>query len=169
MQIIYDPINKGFERKEVPPPCDFELDGPVFMIDQVIPSNLECIDDVICRIVDALDQKGYVAADKLRDLDLVMHEALANAIIHGNRCSRTKTVRLGVAMGEDRSLEIVVKDLGSGFDPSTIPEPVSAHHLLMDRGRGIFIIRQLMDNIQFRFRNGTEIYMRRSSLKQSPK
>ena len=56
---------------------------------------------------------------------------------------------------------IVVKDPGSGFDPTDLPNPVVGENLYSEGGRGIFLINRLMDEVRFRDR-GTEIWMRKS-------
>lgn len=145
------------EVKVVPPPCDFGITSPILRIDDVIPSRIEVLDEVIRMIVGELAQKGYVG--NLNDVDLVMREALANAVIHGNRHSSLKAVRIGVALAEDHRLVIVVKDVGSGFDDLRVPDPSVGQHLLLDHGRGIFIMRQLTDQVEFRFEAGTEVLM----------
>jgi serine/threonine-protein kinase RsbW len=92
-------------------------------------------------------------------IGLVVREALANAIVHGNYCDPEKTVRIVVAVNEHGDLLVSVKDSGSGFDPSRLPNPVAAANLLAPHGRGIFLIRQLMDEVHFMFDHGAEIRM----------
>jgi serine/threonine-protein kinase RsbW len=53
---------------------------------------------------------------------------------------------------------IVVRDPGPGFDPSSIPSPVIGENIYSNHGRGIFLINQLMDEVQFK-NNGKEIHM----------
>lgn len=100
-------------------------------------------------------------ADGLEDVDLALQEALANAIIYGNRKNPEKAVRVCVAVQEDCGMLIVVKDAGSGFDPSRVPSPLVGQNLLAGHGRGIFLISQLMDEVQIGFEAATAIYMRR--------
>jgi serine/threonine-protein kinase RsbW len=59
-------------------------------------------------------------------------------------------------------LVTVVKDSGSVFDPSRVPGPTAAENLMADRGRGIFLMREIMDEVHFNFDHGTEVSMRRS-------
>jgi serine/threonine-protein kinase RsbW len=53
----------------------------------------------------------------------------------------------------------MVKDSGSGFDPSKIPDPTAAENVVKNHGRGIFLIKQFMDQVDFNFDNGTEVRM----------
>jgi len=80
---------------------------------------------------------------------------------NGNHCDPEKTVSSSVAVNEDCDLLVSVKDSGSGFDPSGLPNPIDAENLLAPHGRGIFLIRQLMDEVDFKFDRGTEVRMRR--------
>ena len=58
----------------------------------------------------------------------------------------------------NRSLLIVVRDPGNGFDPATIPSPMSGRTIFAGHGRGVYLITQLMDEVKF-LKNGTEIHM----------
>jgi serine/threonine-protein kinase RsbW len=53
------------------------------------------------------------------------------------------------------------KDSGSGFDPSVLPDPTAVGNLLAKHGRGLFLIRHFMDEVEFNFDHGTEVRMRR--------
>jgi serine/threonine-protein kinase RsbW len=54
----------------------------------------------------------------------------------------------------------MVRDPGTGFDPEKIPSPLVGDNLYASHGRGIYLINQLMDEVQFK-RGGTEIWMRK--------
>ena len=64
-----------------------------------------------------------------------------------------------VAVNENCDLLVSVKDSGSGFDPTRLPNPIAAENLLVPHGRGIFLIRQYMDEVDFKFDRGTEVRM----------
>jgi len=146
---------------QVPPPCEFELDKLVIKLDEVVPSDISVVDNVVEKIVGLIE--GRHCWDEVGDLDLVLREALVNAIVHGSESNPAKSVRICVALAEDCSTLIVVKDAGSGFDPNQLPNPVMGENLLSTHGRGIFLINRLMDDVRFSFEKGTAIYMRRSS------
>jgi serine/threonine-protein kinase RsbW len=63
-----------------------------------------------------------------------------------------------VVANEDQSILIVVRDPGKGFNPGDIPNPLRGESVYSDHGRGIFLINQLMDKVEF-LKNGTEIRM----------
>ena len=150
---------------QVPPRCEFDLDKLVVKMDAVIPSDIGVIEDSVSRIMDVILKTS--CADGLEDVDLALHEALANAIVHGNRNNPEKAVRVCVAVQEGCGMLIVVKDAGSGFDPSRVPSPLVGQNLLAGHGRGIFLISQLMDEVQIGFESGTAIYMRRRPIQKA--
>lgn len=75
-------------------------------------------------------------------------EAVNNAIHHGNRGDIGKTVVVNVDLSEE-DLKIEVIDQGSGFEPETLPDPTAPENLEKETGRGIFIIKNLSDELEF--------------------
>jgi serine/threonine-protein kinase RsbW len=92
------------------------------------------------------------------DIELALQEALANAVIHGAKEDPTKTVECLVSSDEERGVLIIVRDPGTGFAPEAIPTCTVGENVYSNHGRGIFLINQLMDKVEFR-KNGTEIHM----------
>jgi serine/threonine-protein kinase RsbW len=131
----------------------------VLRLEKVIPSDPTLLNDAVAEITAALDCAA--CWDDVEIIGLVVREALANAIVHGNHCDPEKTVSISVAVNEDCDLLMSIKDSGAGFDPSGLPNPIAAENLLAPHGRGIFLIRQLMDEVDFKFDHGTEVRMRR--------
>ena len=80
-------------------------------------------------------------------LNLVLTEAMVNAIKHANAGDPDKTVHIFINITDD-DLSIKVFDNGQGFDINAIPPPNFTQ--LEDRGRGIFLIRSLMDTVNYR-------------------
>jgi serine/threonine-protein kinase RsbW len=117
------------------------------------------------RAVDPVVQEVMAVVRKMKDIDgkedaieLSLNEALANAVIHGAKEDPTKTVECLVSNDEERGVLIVVRDPGAGFLPEAIPGCTVGENVYSNHGRGIFIINQLMDEVEFR-KNGTEIRM----------
>jgi serine/threonine-protein kinase RsbW len=81
-------------------------------------------------------------------INLVLTEAMANAIRHANENDPDKIVRVVIFFSADE-LVIQVHDSGQGFDINTIPSP-GVRDILEDRGRGISLIRSLMDSVSYR-------------------
>ena len=73
-------------------------------------------------------------------------EALSNAMLYGNADDPSKNVVVEISMGEGR-LEATVKDHGSGFDPTSVPDPTRPENLMRPCGRGLFLMRQLLDEV----------------------
>lgn len=84
-------------------------------------------------------------------------EAVNNGILHGNKSDPRKLV-LVTCILEDSSLVFRVKDQGRGFKPEDVPDPLEEKNLLKTSGRGIFLMRSLMDKVKFTITHeGTEV------------
>jgi serine/threonine-protein kinase RsbW len=81
-------------------------------------------------------------------------EALSNAMINGNEEDPRKRVRLEVFLEDDRIM-VRVTDEGEGFDPGDVPDPTSPKNLLKSGGRGLFLMRQLMDEVHYNERGNS--------------
>jgi serine/threonine-protein kinase RsbW len=75
-------------------------------------------------------------------------EALANAMLYGSADDPSKRVRVEVSLGE-RGITARVTDQGRGFDPTSIPDPTTPENLLKAGGRGLFLMRQLLDEVSY--------------------
>jgi serine/threonine-protein kinase RsbW len=82
------------------------------------------------------------------NLRVGLTEALSNAMLYGNAKDSHKRVRIEVIVGEDE-IKARVTDEGTGFDPDGIPDPTSPDHLEKCFGRGLFLMRELMDEVHF--------------------
>ena len=83
-------------------------------------------------------------------VSVAIRESVTNAIKHGNRNDSTKHVfvEFETATTEVPELTIRVRDQGEGFDPDTVADPLAPENLLKSSGRGIFLIRNFMDDVQ---------------------
>jgi serine/threonine-protein kinase RsbW len=81
-------------------------------------------------------------------LRVVLSEALSNAIVRGNGEDQTKWVHIEAELLPD-AIRVSVTDEGFGFDPGTVPEPIRPEQLSEAGGRGLFLIRKLVDSVQF--------------------
>ena len=83
----------------------------------------------------------------------IAQEAIHNAITHGNKSDPAKLVFIDfdvVANGTSRDLVVLVRDQGAGFDPSQLGDPLAPENVLNTSGRGIFLVRQFMDDVSIR-------------------
>jgi serine/threonine-protein kinase RsbW len=93
-------------------------------------------------------------------VELALDEALANAIRHGCKNDPTKQVQCVVSTDAKGELVIVVRDPGPGFDVASVPNPLKKENMLKPSGRGVFLINQLMDRVEFAD-GGRELLMKK--------
>ena len=92
-------------------------------------------------------------------IGIAVREAMANAVLHGNRRDPVKRVTLSMETTPER-LTIAVRDEGAGMDPAAVADPLDPANLMKGSGRGIFLIRAFMDEVEFPdVSPGTEICM----------
>ena len=90
---------------------------------------------------------------------MAVREAAVNAVLHGNGYDPNKQVSVTFE-NTGKSLVMTVSDEGEGLDPSTLPDPLAPENLLRGTGRGIFLIRSFLDEVNFRqLHPGTELTM----------
>ena len=125
-------------------------------------SDLACAEVAVGLCCSFSHRFGFNDAD-CSDICLALREALNNAILHGNRRSPAKQVRVRVSGGPGR-IALSVQDQGGGFNPRNLPDPTKPENLLKPCGRGIFLMRNFMDHVAFRFsrRGGTEVRLVRT-------
>lgn len=124
-----------------------------------LAADKNAIDPVVQGIMEVVRNTRLVSG-KEDAIELALSEALANAVVHGAKGDPKKVVECDVAYDENHGMLIVVRDPGKGFDPAGIPNPVVGENIYSNHGRGIFLINQLMDEVQFK-NHGTEIHMRK--------
>ena len=91
------------------------------------------------------------------NLAISVSEAVANAIIHGNKLDKNKKVKISIFVKNNR-VTVKVKDQGSGFEPKKLKNPIEPENISKEFGRGVFILRNLMDTVDFNFtKSGTEV------------
>ncbi len=88
---------------------------------------------------------------------IALTEAVSNAIIHGNKSQEEKKVYV-TSLSDSSKVVITVEDEGRGFDPHNLPDPTAPENLLTPGGRGVFLMHQLADKIEY-FENGRIIKM----------
>jgi anti-sigma regulatory factor (Ser/Thr protein kinase) len=128
-------------------------------INMTIPATSAGIQTVSEGVMQLLESKKW-PEEELVKVDLALQEALANGIRHGCKGDPTKHVQCSVTFNVEGELVIVVRDPGTGFDTSTLPDPLDEANMLKPSGRGVFLINQLMDEVAFRD-GGREVAMRK--------
>lgn len=92
------------------------------------------------------------------EIEIALREALANAVLHGNRSEAEKKVLVRAYCDPKQGIVIAVRDEGEGFDPANVPDPRDDDRLELTHGRGIFLMRELMDHVEHR-RGGREVVL----------
>jgi serine/threonine-protein kinase RsbW len=109
--------------------------------------------DFVQVVSDHLARGVGLDDDALHWVSVAIRESVINAIKHGNRNDATKHVFVEfetAAHARAPELVIRVRDEGEGFDPETIANPLDPENLLKSSGRGIFLIRNFMDDVRLR-------------------
>src|SRR5215471_4649929 len=139
------------------PEYDFDPEKLTLRVSVSLAADRKSVDPVVEQVMQAV-REMKCANGKEDAIELALQEALANAVVHGAKEDPTKTIECIVACDEQRGILIIVRDPGEGFDPKAIPACTVGENLYSNHGRGIFLINQLIDEVQFR-KNGTEIHM----------
>jgi serine/threonine-protein kinase RsbW len=114
--------------------------------------------ETVPDVVDEITKECNLEEDPSETFKLILSEAVTNAIVHGNKEDPDKSVHLKVVVS-DNSISAEVQDEGNGFNPDEKKDPLQEENLLDIGGRGIFLIKQFSDHMEFR-ENGTLLYFR---------
>ena len=115
-----------------------------------IHSNFDMLDFV--QVVS--DRMGHLAGlddDAIHWIGVAVRESVINAIKHGNANDKSKNVQLSLSL-KDSLIKFVVKDEGSGFDYQNLPDPTAPENIEKIGGRGIFLMKHLSDEVEFKDR-----------------
>jgi len=109
-----------------------------------LPENIRVVESFI----DNAQEKYAFGEDMYGNVMVSITEAVNNAIIHGNKSNSSVNVILTLQM-EDDKITFLVEDKGDGFDYENLPDPTSPENLEKVGGRGIFLMRNLCDEVTF--------------------
>lgn len=112
-----------------------------------IPSLIENI-RIVESFIDNSKDKFMIEDDIYGNIMVAVTESVNNAIRHGNKFDKDKNVYLSLFV-EDNLLRFEIEDEGQGFDTETLPDPTSPDNLENPGGRGIFLMRNLCDEVKF--------------------
>ena len=113
----------------------------------IIPSSLNYLREVDDFVEQKLTEQG-INPDLVTDIAISVTEVVTNAVNHGNRNDRRKKVTVSLKV-DQKQVTIRIEDQGTGFDPEHLANPLAEENLLKDAGRGIFIVKSLMDEVKF--------------------
>lgn len=112
-----------------------------------LPGRVEAVTEAADTVARLLKELG-VTDDVSFAIDMAVREAVTNAVLHGNRQDESKLFELQVKTSPE-AVEIQVHDQGSGFTPEDVPDPTAKENLLKTSGRGIFFMRNFMDQVEW--------------------
>ena len=141
------------------PHIDFDSDSLKLKMKLEFPADARHVSEVVDGIMTVVKAMNCACGQE-QEIDLVLREALANAVIHGARNDARKSVACCVGCEDQHGMLIVVSDPGDGFDLSQVADPLYGENLYSNHGRGIFLINRFMDHVEYK-RGGTEIHMRK--------
>ena len=114
-------------------------------------SNVSMVESFVERIV----HRYHIKPDLYGNILISLTEAVTNAIVHGNNRDESKNVEISLNKSGNR-IVIKVSDEGQGFDYQSIPDPTAPGNVSKIGGRGVFLMRQLSDDVTF-LNNGSTV------------
>ena len=118
----------------------------------VISSEVRLVDVVHAASETMAGIAGFDEDDAL-NVGIAVREAVINAIVHGNKQDRSRMVEVSLH-ARPSSIRARVRDQGAGFDSGATRDPTLGDNLLRSSGRGILMIRALVDSVDFKYREG---------------
>lgn len=121
-----------------------------------LDSTLDSVNKVE-QTAEQLALKVGFAEEDLHKITMSVREAAVNAVLHGNAYDPNKKITVAFVAAND-SLAITITDQGKGLDESEVPDPLAEENIMKTSGRGIFLIKAFMDEVNIRdLKPGTEI------------
>lgn len=111
-------------------------------------STLESVDTAEQLALDVARNIGF-EEDDLHKIGMSVREGMVNAVVHGNNYGAHKKVHFFVSTAPGK-YTVRIQDQGQGFDLGKLPDPVAEDNLLRHSGRGIFLMRAFMDDVEVR-------------------
>jgi serine/threonine-protein kinase RsbW len=150
------PYNKDELREIVEQTLSYKLryvDDPSLLshthekIEFELPSDLTLMNGVLQYLLERVAKMGVIALEK-SNLFIALDEAFVNAVKHGNKNDPSKLVRVGAELSP-KEASFTVEDEGEGFDVQTIPDPCDPANLFKSSGRGVLLIYNIMDEVEY--------------------
>ena len=142
-------------------------DSTTSRVSYTLPSSLDSVNKVE-QAAETVAQKAGFDEDTVSNIAMAVREAAVNAVLHGNAYDPDKTVTASFETTPD-SVIFKVQDQGPGLDPATLPDPLAPENILRGSGRGIFLIKAFMDEVNFRQTHpGTELTLIKHRIPAQP-
>ena len=110
-------------------------------------SRIEAVAEAAAAVSEFLNRVG-IGDEVAFGIDMAVREAVTNAVLHGNKLDSAKIAEVDLKKTSER-LEINVSDQGRGFNPTEVADPTKPENLLKTSGRGIFFMRNFMDEVNW--------------------
>ena len=143
---------------------DCRLPDLVFSFQMTIESHCDGLWEAAESIMRTVRTLPCVQGE-LHGLRMALVEALTNAVLHGNREDPAKTVDIFAGCDGHAQLLIALTDQGDGFDPNALPDPAAAENLCESHGRGVFLMKRLVDEVKFNL-GGRQVVLRKRMAQQ---
>jgi len=121
-------------------------------IQLIVPSRIESL-AVINAVAEEVSNQLDFDEEARNAITISVVEAGTNAIEHGNGWDAGKPTEI-VFRQENGALVILVRDQGKGFDAEDLADPLAKENMFAERGRGVYILRSFMDEVDFEYRAG---------------
>ncbi len=113
----------------------------------LLPSTIDSLARVE-NIIEEIKEEYEISEEIYGNILVSLSEAVNNAIKHGNNYNPEKDIEFSFEF-TDKEYVFIVSDQGTGFDFTNVPDPTHPDNLEKTDGRGIFIVRNLSDNVEF--------------------
>jgi len=134
---------------------------PFVELRQSLPSRVAVVSPFVDQLMRFI-LNFRIADGSETDIEMALLEAVANAVIHGNGENSSKPICVVCRCYLDGEVAITVRDEGKGFDSSAVMDPTFLENLLVTHGRGIYLMKTLMDEVSFE-EAGAVVMMRKNS------
>ena len=112
--------------------------------------------DLVQLVTDHVGKAAGLNDEEVHWFGMAVRECVTNAIVHG-KCDSSRAVSIEFAStpaAKPSKLTVRVRDQGQGFDPNQLPDPLAPENILRTSGRGIFLMRQFMDDVSIKRTSG---------------
>jgi len=133
--------------------------APFVGLRNTLPSDVDIISPFVEQLMRFISRFRVAGGNDI-EIEVALREALVNAIVHGNEEDPNKLVYVKCRCTRDGEVSITVEDEGNGFEHEAVPDPTSPDNQLRTNGRGIHLIRTLMDEVDFE-EGGSVLHMRK--------
>jgi serine/threonine-protein kinase RsbW len=134
--------------------------GPTLYVALTMRSEIEAISPLLDKLMPLVKLSQCVPGHE-QDVEIALREALANAVLHGNKQDAEKKVHISARVRPGKGFSIVIKDEGCGFEPTHVPDPTTVENINSAKGRGIRLMNAFMDEVRFEH-GGTQVGLQKA-------